>query len=115
MLAARHPCRYGFQLGCASNEATDGATTSQFGRVRAKIATAGVSTSGASSVPSVTVKNPGIPEFEPNSGLPHLPQKSRVTVFPASLVKLKLAGLPVMLTPLSANIAPEVWPAPLSL
>ena len=50
---------------------------------------------------------PGMPLFMPNRGLPQAPQKSRVTVFPASLVRLKRAGVPLTVTCVRGNIAPE--------
>ena len=46
--------------------------------------TCGTRSSGESSVPRDTVMNPVMPVFLPNSGLPHLLQKIRVTVFPLS-------------------------------
>jgi hypothetical protein len=70
------------------------------------IATCGIKWSDASSVPIVTVIKPGIPEFFPKSGLPQVLQKIRVTVFPASLGREKVAGLPESSIPDSLNIAP---------
>lgn len=53
-------------------------------RDRANSTTCGVRSPEESRVPRETVMYPGMPEFLPNSGLPHVLQKTRVTLFPLS-------------------------------
>ena len=102
----------GFHSGCDSKATTSLDTLSQERLERVKIATFGARSSEFSSVPTETVTWPGIPVFFPKSGLPHVLQNIRVTVFPAWDFSSYRATGPTRRTPSSRNIAPVECPAP---